>query len=537
MKLKKIKIGSKEVFPFTIPSGIITTEPFTIERIAKEIPEIGIITTKSIGPEQKPGNREPVFAEYAPGSFVNAVGLTNPGVEEFAKKLSKINRPSDKFLLGSSFGKNPDDFSYVVRTLDPFVDGHELNLSCPHAKGYGMQIGQDPEMVAKITKAAVNATSKPVFAKLTPNVSNIGEIAKAAIDAGAYGITAINTVGPEYFTHDGYPILTNKVGGMSGAGIFPVGLKRVKEIRDAVGSKPVIIGMGGIRNARNVIEYGHAGANAFVIGSALFEMTENRLKQYFSRLIHDLQNNTNYAQRLLVDSDMKYKKVTIDELVNVACDCKDIKTNYDLSDAKAGQFVFAWIPNVGAKPFSVMDNNPLTLGILERGQFTKAITSLKKGDSFYIQGPLGKSIPEIKYESIGLVGGGCGIAGLYLLAKQLYGKNELTIFLAAKDKYHIPYVEEFKKLGDVFIATEDASLGKKGLITEILNEAGCSFYFNCGPKAMVNAVLPFEMIYAMPENIFSSVDYMTRCGVGICGSCANKKGLRTCVEGPFMHYS
>jgi len=114
--IKKRQIGSKKVMPFTIPSGIITTEPSCLERMAREIPVLGILTTKSIGSEPRAGNREPVLAQYIPQGFMNAVGLTNPGAEEFARKLSSINFPPDKFLLASVFGKNESEFVYVVKT-------------------------------------------------------------------------------------------------------------------------------------------------------------------------------------------------------------------------------------------------------------------------------------------------------------------------------------------------------------------------------------------------------------------------------------
>jgi len=241
---EKRQIGSKKVMPFTIPSGIITTEPSCLERMAREVSELGILTTKSIGPEPRPGNREPILAQYIPQGFVNAVGLTNPGAEEFAKKLSTIAFPPDKFLLASIFGKDESEFVFVARTLEKYVDGFELNLSCPHAKGYGMQLGQDKDVVGKITQSVVHSVKKPVFIKLTPNAGNIGEIAKAAIDSGAYGIVAINTVGPGYYSIDGLPVLTNKVGGISGTGITPLGLRCVRDIRQAVGENIPIIGMG-----------------------------------------------------------------------------------------------------------------------------------------------------------------------------------------------------------------------------------------------------------------------------------------------------
>jgi len=111
-------------------------------------------------------------------------------------------------------------------------------------------------------------------------------------------------------------------------------------------------------------------------------------------------------------------------------------------------------------------------------------------------------------------------------------------FLGARDKQHIPYLKEFEKFGEVNVATEDGSFGKRGFITELIEKADLkerSYFLNCGPKAMVEAVLPLELKVSNPERVYSSVDYMTKCGVGICGSCADEKGRRTCVEGPFVN--
>jgi dihydroorotate dehydrogenase subfamily 1 len=539
MKIEKIKIGNKKVMPFTIPSGIITTQISCLEKLAKEIPELGILTTKSIGPEQREGNREPILAQYMPVGFINAVGLTNPGAEAFSKELSESDFPKEKFLLASIFGKNAGEFVYVAKTLEQFADGFELNLSCPHAKGYGMQLGQDPQVVNEITKEVTNNTSKPVFAKLTPNASNISEIAKSAVKGGAYGITAINTVGPGYHSVDGKPVLTNKVGGLSGTGIFPIGLKCVREIRQAVGGSVPIIGMGGIKSSREILEYSSAGADIFGIGSALAGMADEQLKKYFQNLVNDIEKGTDTSYKFLQQVNMRYQKATLTKILNPDCNFKIIKTNKKIN-AGPGQFVFAWIPGVGEKPFSVMDDNPLTLGILERGEFTKKINSLKKGDSFYVRGAYGQSVDIPEKSEVVLVGGGCGIAGLYLLAKKFSDKtNRILTLLGAKDKNHLPYLKEFEKYSDVKIVTEDGGLGEKGLVTRLFNETHIpegGYFFNCGPKSMVEAVLPLEIKISGPERIYSSVDYMTRCGVGICGSCADEKGRRTCVEGPFMNY-
>jgi NAD(P)H-flavin reductase len=184
-----------------------------------------------------------------------------------------------------------------------------------------------------------------------------------------------------------------------------------------------------------------------------------------------------------------------------------------------------------------MDNSPLTLGVLERGEFTKKFNSLKEGDYFYVRGPYGTAPSINNREDVALVGGGCGIVGLYLFAKSLSKTNQVITFLGAKDKQHLPYIREFEDFGEVRIATEDGSLGRKGLVTDLLKEAGLreqTYFLNCGPKSMVEAVLPLELKISTPERVYSSVDYMTRCGVGICGSCADKKGRRTCIEGPFV---
>ncbi len=574
--VEKRQIGSKKVMPFTIPSGIITTEPSCLERIAREIPQLGIVTTKSIGPEPRPGNREPILAQYIPHGFVNAVGLTNPGAEEFAKKLSAISFPPDKFLLVSIFGKDESEFVFVAKILEKYADGFELNFSCPHTKGYGMQLGQDKDIVGKITQAVAASVKRPIFVKLTSNAGNIGEIAKSAISSGAYGIAAINTVGPGYYLVDGLPVLTNKVGGVSGIGITPIGLKCVRDIRQAVGENVPIIGIGGISNAVDVGAYAAAGANFFGIGSALAGMEETEIKKYFSDLVGDINNNcrTNNAGGLLKQVDMHYKKVRIEEKIDSSCDFKIIKTN-EMMNPEPGQFVFAWIPGVGEKPLSIMDDRPLTLGVLERGEFTKKLNSLEKGDCFYLRGPYGKK-PNVNFNlDTVLVGGGCGIAGLTLIArrasKRLHNKllrSELTqypakagkfdslspssrriggfsasrnkrlvILLGAKDKEHLPYLDIFKGYGEVLIATEDGSLGLKGKVIDLFAKAKLTqecYFFNCGPEKMIEAVLPLELNISRPQLIYSSLDYMTKCGVGLCGSCATKDGKRLCVDGPFM---
>lgn len=553
MKIKKINIGGKEVSPFTIPSGIVMTDVKCAARLLNLVPEIGIWTTKSIGekerivpegdevlhpnPAREYGNREPILAQIANGTFVNAVRLVNPGKDKFKQAVSAANLLGDRVVNASVFGGTIREFVSVIETLDDVVDCFEGNYSCPHSEKGGMAIGTDPKAVYEFTKVSVMATKKPFLAKLTPNTPLIRECAIAAKDGGAFGVVIGNTIGPYVHSFDGHPILTSKIGGgISGRGIRDRQLDCVRQVRQAVGRDFFIWGEGGIFTAKDVEAYANAGASFFGMGSALAGMTEEEIKNYFSTLARDLENGENNAEALLKEVDMSYKKVRITEKINSSYDFKLFKTDFSLK-AEPGQFVFAWLPDVGEKPFSVMDDEPLTLGILEKGEFTRKINSLNEGECFYVRGPYGNSIDIPQNSDVILVGGGCGIAGLFLLAKKFSKKANLLTFLGAKDKEHIPYLNEFRKYGKVYVSTEDGSKGIKGMVTDLFDKANVnrnSYFFNCGNKEMVKAVLPLELKISIPDKIYSSVDYMTRCGVGICGSCADEKGRRTCVEGPFI---
>ena len=133
---------------------------------------MGVLTTKSIGPDARLGYREPILTQYEPGCFANAVGLTNPGADQAAKLLAELIIPEDRFLLISIFGASVSEYVEVAKKLAPYGDGLELNLSCPHAKGLGMAMGQDPALVQEIVSAVKSAVDIPVVPKLTPNVPN-----------------------------------------------------------------------------------------------------------------------------------------------------------------------------------------------------------------------------------------------------------------------------------------------------------------------------------------------------------------------------
>ena len=525
----KYSFCDKEISgPFTIPSGVVATEISVMEKIS-EIDEIGILTTKSTGPEPREGNREPIIAQYSPFSFINAVGLTNPGSKEFAKRLSKMKIEEDKFILGSIFGGNENEFYNVAEDLLPYVDGFELNVSCPHADKYGQSLGGDKKLVHKITQK-VSSLKKPVFVKVSPNVDYIG-ITKAAVEGNASGITAINTVGPETYTIDSHPVLTNKVGGKSGKEILPIGLECARKIREVTNIP--IIGCGGIRSAEDVRKYKKAGANYYGIGSALAGLDTKETKEYFHEFGQDLINGTNNAVKLLKEVNMKYEKYKIKKKTSLAEDLFLLEF-FDDFEAKPGQFAFTWLPRKGEKPFSVLDDEPLKLLIQERGCFTKEMAKLERGDTVYARGPYGKT-PKIEGRTL-MTGGGTGIASLYLFAKN--SDKEVITLLGAKDKNHLAYVNEFRDYGKVGIATEDGSLGYKGLVTnligDILSFEDFDSCINCGPLGMVNTAISKEVGYVESENIYSSVEFLTRCGIGLCGSCATSKGYRSCVDGTFL---
>ncbi len=532
--MRKYKIFEKEISGFfTIPSGIVTTEISVLEKIAREIPEIGILTTKSIGLESKEGNKEPIIAKYAPFSFINAVGLTNPGARSFAEGLSSLEIPKDKFLLISIFGEAEEEFKKVAKALYDWADGFELNISCPHSQKYGQIIGQNEELVGRITKG-IASMGKPVFLKLSPNL-DIKKVVKTAVRSGLSGITAINTRGPELFLHDNYPVLSNKVGGISGKAILELGLKVVREIRSMTDLP--IIACGGISTAKDIMNYKNAGANFFGVGSALTGMNTEEIKEYFHNLSLDLEKGTNKAERSLkMKLNMEYKKYGVAENKQLAEDLFLLRLNGGMK-VEPGQFIFTWLPKKGEKPFSVFDDEPLTLLIQKKGYFTNKLSKLKKGDSLYIRGPYGNS-PKINEKTL-LVGGGTGIAALYLFAKR--NKNSVAL-LGAKDKNHLPDFKKFKTLArEVYLATESGEMGYKGLVTDILEDVirytkpECAI--NCGPEPMVKTAIQKESKYINQEKVYSSVDFLTKCGIGLCGSCATSRGYRSCVDGTFLKYN
>ena len=234
-----------------------------------DINELGTFSFKGTTKEPRFGNPTPRIAECTSG-MINAVGLQNPGVEAvIARELPKLKECFHKPVMANVSGFSVEDYAYTCRRLDAEdqVGWLEVNVSCPNVHGGGMSFGTQPEAAAEVTRAVKAVTTKPVIIKLSPNVTDIVSIARACEDAGADGISLINTMlGMRIDLRRKKPIIANTMGGFSGPAIFPVALRMVYQVSKAV--KVPVIGMGGVSSAEDVIEMMLAGATAVEVGAA-----------------------------------------------------------------------------------------------------------------------------------------------------------------------------------------------------------------------------------------------------------------------------
>ncbi|MBR1969886.1 MAG: dihydroorotate dehydrogenase [Clostridia bacterium] len=230
---------------------------------------LGSFSFKGTTKDPRFGNPTPRIAECTDG-MINSVGLQNPGIDKvIEEELPKMKECFNKKVVANIGGFSLDEYAYVSERLDKedCVGILEVNISCPNVHGGGISFGTDPGLAAEVTRRVKEVTTKPVYIKLTPNVTNIVEIAKACEDAGADGISMINTLlGMRIDVKTRKCVIANKMGGFSGSAIFPVALRMVYQVYDAV--KIPIIGMGGVSNAKDVIEMMLAGATAVQIGAA-----------------------------------------------------------------------------------------------------------------------------------------------------------------------------------------------------------------------------------------------------------------------------
>ena len=230
---------------------------------------LGTFSFKGTTKDPRFGNPTPRIAE-CPNGMINAVGLQNPGVEKvISEELPKLFRVFNKKVMANVSGFSVEDYAYTAEKLNacPEVGWIEVNVSCPNVHGGGMSFGTNPQAAAEVTRAVRKVTNKPIIIKLSPNVTDIVSIAKACEEAGADGISLINTLlGMRIDLRTKKPIIANTMGGFSGPAIFPVALRMVYQVAHAVNIP--VVGMGGVSSAEDVIEMMLAGATAVEVGAA-----------------------------------------------------------------------------------------------------------------------------------------------------------------------------------------------------------------------------------------------------------------------------
>jgi dihydroorotate dehydrogenase (NAD+) catalytic subunit len=549
-------------------SGVLTTRPRLIEWADANLPELELITTKSYQVRPNPGNREPILVEPQAGCFGNAVGLRNPGLAEGLRELEALRRGRRmRCLLAVSLSADCiEDFVLLARRFAGVADLLELNFSCPHARaGYGSAIGADPGVVGQFLAAIRRATAAPLFAKLTPNVADIGAIARAAMEAGADGIAAVNTVGPEVFREplSGLPILSNPnghKGGKSGLWIREAALRAVAEVRRAVGPEMPILGMGGVATGEDARAMSGAGADVVGIGSALARVArQSRLPAYLRALRADALGGSREAESFLSRrSKMEYRAHRVTETRDLSGGLRLLVLDGALG-ARAGEFAFLFLPGIGEKPFSVARPSPLTFLVRRRGEFTQALFGLEAGDRLWVRGTCGAPAPVSARGRAYLVAGGTGLAVIPSLAAMLRERGK-----RAELYYGVSAAEEGAALEALGLGGDLPCLvvpdsGRPGRVLEVMAEelgaaaggaggeaarvaaggagsraAASAAFYNVGPHPFIDRAMRIEEeLGACPADIYACLETPTMCGVGLCGGC-ECGGRLLCKEGTFV---
>jgi dihydroorotate dehydrogenase electron transfer subunit len=538
-------------------AGILTTRPGLIAWADRHLPEVELITTKSYQVAPNPGYREPVVVEAAAGCFGNAVGLRNPGMQRGVQELQRLRgRHRLRALLNVSLaGGSLEEFRVLARGFAPVADLLELNLSCPHAEaGYGASIGSDPRTVHRFVGAVRQVTRRPLLVKLTPNVAEIGAIARAAVEAGADGIAAINTVGPETFLEpqSGLPILSNPnggKGGRSGAWILETALRKVAEVRAAVGPELPIVGIGGLARGADLLAMRAAGADVMGLGSALARVPrQDLLPLYVAALLQDCREGTDLAAGFLLDRRlMEYRPFAVRSVEDLGTTLRVLVLEGKLP-AKASQFAFLFIPGVGEKPFSVARADPLTFLVRRRGPFTEALFAMRPGAQVLVRGAYGAEVPRplpgtaasSRGEPGGraiVVAGGTGAAVAAPLAAELQQKGaRVEVYLGVSRP-------EENALGTLLSpsipCTVAADEGRPGRVLEALRRLPPAVFrdadfYNVGPPGLLRGAAELQQeLGADPRRIFLGLETPCLCGVGLCGAC-ECGGRLLCKEGTFV---
>ncbi len=554
-------------------SGILTTRPNLIRLVDRDYPDIELITTKSYQVKPNKGNREPIIVEHGTGCFGNAVGLKNPGMEQGYEELKTLRETHDfrSYLNVSLSADSIDGFMVLIDRFQDVADILELNFSCPHAaKGFGASIGADRDVVAEYMKQLRKASAALLFPKLTPNIDNIGEIAQAAMDNGADGIAAINTVGPIVFVEPrtGKPVLYNPKGhkgGKSGAWITEVAVDRIKDIREAIGPGIPIIGMGGITTAHDVRRMREAGADVIGLGSVLARVKpEDRADfvaslKHEASLKHDTEGDIHRAERFVSTKRlMEYKPYKIQSIDDVNERLRVISLAGRI-DYDPGEFVFLWIPDVGEKPFSIAHNDPLTFIVRKKGDFTQAVFDLRQGQELMIRGVYGAEAPGTGKQNVYVVAGGTGIAVVPGLLEKLHGHGksivvyygvsceEEAVFRERIERFatYIPVADDVA-VGDDSAVADDVAIGDDAAVGRVLRvmeedlngkDLKDACFYNIGPEPLMKKAMDLQVEMGVdPKDIYASIETNNMCGVGMCGEC-ECGGRLTCQEGTFFSLS
>jgi dihydroorotate dehydrogenase (NAD+) catalytic subunit len=252
--------------PTMLSAGVLGLSGLSLRRVWDA--GAGAVVTKSLGLNPRRGYSNPTTVDVGCG-FVNAMGLPNPGVEGYVEEVQVARAGGEAVIIASVYGGSPQEFAEAAGVVEAAgVDAVELNLSCPHVKGFGVEAGQNPGLVRSVVDAVKGSVSLPVFAKLTADTSDIKALAKAAEESGVDGIVAINTVRAMAIdVESGRPILSNRIGGLSGPAIKPIAVRCVYEVAETV-DVPVI-GCGGVVDWSDAVELLLAGASAVQIGTAI----------------------------------------------------------------------------------------------------------------------------------------------------------------------------------------------------------------------------------------------------------------------------
>jgi dihydroorotate dehydrogenase (NAD+) catalytic subunit len=286
-KLSVNLAGLKLANPTVLASGILGYTAQTLQSVVDG--GAGAVVTKSIGLKPRKGYANPTVVQTDCG-LINAMGLPNPGIGAYVNEIREAKSVLDVPLVVSIFGYSEGEYAMVAKkAVGAGADAVELNVSCPHVKETGSEIGQDPELLAKVIEKVRASVVKPVFVKLSPNVTSIADAAEAAVRAGADAITAINTVRAIAIDSDtALPILGNRVGGLSGPATKPIAMRCIYDIYERVGVP--IIGCGGVANWRDAVEFMLAGASAVQIGTAIategqdvFRLVSTGIEEYLGR--------------------------------------------------------------------------------------------------------------------------------------------------------------------------------------------------------------------------------------------------------------